>query len=104
MSFVGTLREEANRIAAREHRHADDLYEDYKRAQETAERLKADHDLARTALIRLWGFRAKVNGEYQCAACWVEQNARATMLPRPGIPKGVVLECVECADWIVVTD
>ena len=87
MSIEEVIREEASKIAAREHSRASHLYEEYKRVQAQAERLKADHDLARSAPDRLLSFQAMVNGDYQCPACWIEQNAGATMLPVPAPPK-----------------
>ena len=48
MSIEEVIKEEASKIAAREHSRADHLYEEYKRVQAQANSLKADHDMARS--------------------------------------------------------
>jgi hypothetical protein len=59
MSIERVIRDEATKIAAREHGRADHLYEMYRSAQAQADRLKTEHDTARSALDRLLNFRAR---------------------------------------------
>lgn len=87
MTIDGLFRAEASKIAARERSRANHLYAEYKRVQAEADSLKADYDMALSALDRLLSFQAKINGNYQCPACWIEQNAAATMLSTPAHPK-----------------
>ena len=102
MSIEVVIREEAIKIAAREHSRADHLYEEYKRVQAQANSLKADHDMARSAPDRLLSFQPRVNGDYQCPACWIEENTVATMLPGFSASEDDFLECVKGRDRIAV--
>jgi hypothetical protein len=75
------IREEADKIAAREHSRADHSYNEYKRVQAQADSLQADRAMALSSPDRLLSFQVKLNGNYQYPACWIEYKALSTMMP-----------------------
>jgi hypothetical protein len=103
MSIEGEIRDSAAKIAAQQHQAASGFEKEYLAIQEQAEKLKTKRDNARTASDRLLNFEIKINGDYQCPACWIIRNARAALLPRPSQNRDDIFQCSQCGHKLTIT-
>ncbi len=69
----------------------------FNEAKWQARRIKAEDD----GEIRLMGYRARIDNDYQCPVCWMRFEKRSTLDPLPA-GKDDVLTCDVCgSDFLI---
>lgn len=96
------MREAAREIAAEVEQSVARLQREQPELEKRLAEKQAQLDLASLAPKRLANYVVRVGADYQCPRCWIYEEKRSRMLPRPGPPRQDIFECVVCGRSVVL--
>ncbi len=102
MTLEDQLREEVANHAAQAKQQASRLQGEILDLEIKTVLQKTELDKANLASQRAANFPIKIGIDYQCPRCWIFEEKRSGLVPRPSPPRRDIFECSDCGSSVIV--
>jgi hypothetical protein len=96
MSIEGILAEEASYQARRFQSQVAALESELREIEQRKREVEAKCKALRSMPERLFNYRARIDGNFQCPRCWIEHEKRSTLVPVGSNTRDDILRCHTC--------